>query len=39
MKRQIKVKDLCKEFESRLIELGYSDDSMCRYRQVFKEFS
>ena len=39
MMRQIKVKDLCNEFENKLIELGYSDDSMSRYRQVFKEFS
>lgn len=38
MMRQIKVKDLCTELENKLIELGYSEDSMRRYRKVFLEF-
>lgn len=38
MMRQIKVKDLCTELENKLIDLGYSDDSMRRYRKVFTEF-
>jgi len=39
MMRQIKVKDLCTELENKLIELGYSEDSMRRYRKVFLEFA
>ncbi len=38
MMRQIKVKDLCTELENKLTELGYSEDSMHRYRKVFNEF-
>ena len=38
MMRQIKVKDLCIEFENKLTDLGYSEDSMHRYRKVFNEF-
>ena len=39
MLRQIKVADLCNELERKLAELQYSDDSMRRYRKVFREFS
>lgn len=39
MMRHIKVKDLCTELESQLTALGYSEDSMRRYRKVFQEFS
>ncbi len=38
MLRQIKVADLCKELEEKLVELNYSEDSMRRYRKVFHEF-
>ncbi len=38
MIRQIKVSDLCTELENKLIELGYSEDSMHRYKKVFQEF-
>lgn len=38
MLKQIKVKDLCAELEEQLIQLGYSEDSMRRYRKVFNEF-
>lgn len=38
MMRQIKVSDLCDELETKLIDLGYSEDSMRRYRKVFQEF-
>lgn len=37
MIRQIKVKDLCNELEAKLVDLGYSEDSMRRYRKVFNE--
>lgn len=37
MIRQIKVKDLCNELEAKLVDLGYSEDSMRRYRKVFDE--
>ena len=37
--RQFRVKDLCDELETKLINLGYSEDSMRRYRKVFQEFS
>lgn len=36
--RQIKVNNLCNELEDKLTGLGYSEDSMCRYRKVFKKF-
>ena len=39
MLRQIKVADLCKELESKLKELHYSEDSMRRYGKVFREFT
>ena len=39
MMRQIKTVHLCSELESKLIELHYSDDSMRRYRKVFREFA
>jgi site-specific recombinase XerD len=39
MMKQIKVTDLCRELEQKLVELHYSDDSMCRYRKVFREFT
>ena len=39
MLRQIKVSDLCKEFEEKLIKFQYSEDSMRRYRKVFQEFT
>ena len=38
MIRQIKVNDLCNELETKLSELGYSEDSMRRYKKVFQEF-
>lgn len=38
MMRQIKVSHLCDELETKLIDLGYSEDSMRRYRKVFQEF-
>ncbi|MFI3173367.1 MAG: site-specific integrase [Eubacteriales bacterium] len=37
MMKQIKVKNLCDELEIKLINLGYSEDSMRRYRKVFQE--
>ena len=39
MMKQIKAADLCSEMEQKLMELQYSDDSMRRYRKVFREFS
>ncbi len=39
MMRQIKVTNLCTELENKLVELGYSEDSMRRYRKVFQEFT
>jgi Site-specific recombinase XerD len=39
MMKQIKVADLCSELEQKLVELHYSDDSMRRYRKVFREFT
>jgi len=39
MMKQIKVADLCGELEQKLIELQYSDDSMRRYRKVFRELT
>lgn len=39
MMRQIKVVDLCSELERMLVGLHYSDDSMRRYRKVFREFT
>ena len=38
MLRQIKVSDLCAELENQLTTLGYSNDSMQRYKKVFEEF-
>lgn len=38
MLRQIKVADLCNELEKQLEKLQYSEDSMRRYRKVFREF-
>lgn len=38
MIRQIKVIDLCNKLETKLSELGYSEDSMHRYKKVFQEF-
>ena len=38
MMRKIKVNDLCIEFEEKLSELNYSDDSMRRYKAVFNDF-
>jgi site-specific recombinase XerD len=39
MMRQIKAEDLCNEMDAKLVELHYSDDSMRRYRKVFREFT
>lgn len=39
MLRQIKVADLCNELEEKLVALQYSEDSMRRYRKVFREFT
>lgn len=39
MMNQIKVTDLCSELEQKLVELHYSDDSMRRYKKVFREFT
>jgi hypothetical protein len=39
MMKQIKVGNLCSELEQKLLELHYSDDSMRRYRKVFREFT
>ncbi len=39
MMKQIKATDLCSELERKLVELHYSDDSMRRYRKVFREFT
>ena len=39
MIRQIKVRDLCNDLETKLVDLGYSEDSMRRYRKVFKELT
>ena len=36
MLRQIKVADLCNELEKQLEKLQYSEDSMRRYRKVFR---
>ena len=38
MLRQIKVANLCAELEDKLVTLQYSEDSMRRYRKVFREF-
>lgn len=38
MLRQIKVADLCIEFEKKIIEFQYSEDSLRRYRKVLQEF-
>lgn len=38
MMKQIKVVDLCTELDNKLVDLGYSFDSMSRYRKVFQEF-
>ena len=38
MTKQIKIADLCNELEEKLVELQYSEDSMRRYRKVFREF-
>jgi site-specific recombinase XerD len=38
MMKQIKAADLCNELECKLEELRYSDDSMRRYKKVFREF-
>ena len=38
MVKQIKVADLCRELDNKLVDLGYSMDSMRRYRKVFQEF-
>ena len=38
MLRQIKVTELCKELEEKLVGLQYSEDSLRRYRKVFREF-
>lgn len=37
MREKIKISNLCKEFEEVLVHYGYSDDSMRRYRKVFRE--
>ena len=34
MLRQIKVTELCKELEEKLVGLQYSEDSLRRYRKV-----
>lgn len=39
MIRQIKVRDLCNDLETKLVDLGYSEDSMRRYRKVFEELT
>ena len=39
MLRQIKVANLCNELEKQLEKLQYSEDSMRRYRKVFREFA
>lgn len=36
-KQQVKISDLCQQLELTLSEYGYSQDSMYRYRKVFKE--
>ncbi len=38
MMKQIKVAELCAELESLLENFKYSEDSMRRYRKVFREF-
>jgi hypothetical protein len=38
MTKQIKVSDLCRELEKKLVGLHYSEDSMRRYKKVFNEF-
>ena len=39
MIRQIKVRDLCNDLGTKLVDLGYSEDSMRRYRKVFEELT
>ncbi len=39
MMKQIKVAELCAELESLLVDFKYSEDSMRRYRKVFREFA
>jgi len=39
MREKIKVSNLCREFEGVLVHYGYSDDSMRRYRKVFRELT
>lgn len=39
MNKQIKVIDLCNEFEELLEKLQFSEDSRRRYGKVLKEFS
>lgn len=39
MLKQIKVTDLCNELEEKLVSFQYSEDSMRRYRKVFREFT
>lgn len=39
MMKQIKVSDLCRKLEDKLVGLHYSEDSMRRYRKVFGEFT
>lgn len=37
MREKIKVSELCEKFDAVLIHYGYSNDSMRRYRKVFRE--
>lgn len=38
MRKQVKVSVLCEELDNLLVRYGYSEDSMRRYRKVFREF-
>ena len=39
MRKQVKVSVLCNELESLIVHYGYSEDSMRRYRKVFRELT
>lgn len=36
-KKEVKISDLCQQLEQAFLEYGYSQDSMYRYRKIFKE--
>ena len=38
MLRQVKISELCEELDEMLVRLNYSEDSLRRYRKVFREF-